>query len=143
MAAKTSSDDENDLITDINITPFVDIVLVLLVIFMVTAGIMLEQGINLSLPEAETATALDNPSPLQILISKDGTVYLEGKTIGLDELGAAATAHQKGRPNPIASVSADRGVAYERVVEVLDRLRAAGIADFALQMQKPDKKEQK
>lgn len=134
--ARIQSDDDLDVIADINITPFVDIVLVLLVIFMVTAGIMLEQGFDLTLPEAATAANLTETPQLRIFISRGGDVMLNDKMSPMEELTRRAIEVVAERANPLASVSADREVSYDRVVQVLDQLRLAGISDFALQLQK-------
>ncbi|APJ03845.1 ExbD/TolR family protein [Silvanigrella aquatica] len=129
---KMSGDD--DLIVDINITPFVDVVLVLLVIFMVTAHFIVNKGMKLELPKAATAEQLENQKTFNISIDKNGDFMLDGKIINIDQLKAAAHAAIEKKLKIVAMVSADKNSSYNSVVTVMDALRSEGVSDFALQL---------
>lgn len=133
MAGGLGSKDD-DMISEINVTPFVDVVLVLLVIFMVTAGFIANKGLKIQLPEAATAEKLSLQRTFNILVSEQGQLFLDGKPttlVELKETGAAAKA--KGE-TVVAMISADKGVVYSSVVGVMDTLRQVGISEFALQL---------
>ena len=127
--------DDSDVISEINVTPFVDVVLVLLVIFMVTAGFIVNKGVTIELPQAATAEQLQMQRTFNILVSKEGNILLDGQPVGIDGLRQRG-ADAKGKGEKIvAMISADKGVVYSYVVGVMDALRSVGIADFALQLE--------
>jgi len=121
------------IIADINVTPLVDIMLVLLIIFMLTANLIAKQAIEVELPRASQSTAL-NPTTLAITLTREGALYLNGKpTTGpaLREAVAAAVAHD---PKTQAIISGDKSVSHGRVVWVLDVVKSLGVASFAIQI---------
>jgi len=136
MAGKFSGDDE--VIADINVTPFVDVVLVLLVIFMVTSGFIVNKGMKVDLPEAASAEQLQTQKTFNILVSIDGTLLLDGVPATIQNLGSKAQEAKAGGQKVVAMISADKGVIYNSVVAVMDTLRQAGVSDFALQMEPPN-----
>jgi biopolymer transport protein TolR len=127
-------DDFNDL-AEINVTPLVDVMLVLLIIFMVTAP-MLTQGLNVELPQAEgRSLEFASNSPAKITLAASGGVYIDGVPVGsvtsgnLDlSLGPALRARKVKR----ALLEADQGVPYGRVVAVLDVLNRAGVEQLGM-----------
>lgn len=127
--------DDNDVISDINVTPFVDVVLVLLVIFMVTAGFIANKGVTIELPQAATAEQLQQQKTFNILVSKEGNILLDGQPVSLEGLRARGLEAKGSGEKVVAMISADKGVIYSSVVGVMDALRAVGIADFALQLE--------
>lgn len=133
MAGKTGGGDE-DPIVDINITPFVDVVLVLLVIFMVTAHFIVNKGMKLELPKASSAEQLQNQKTFNISIGKTGEFMLDGKLTTVEGLKAAAQEATKSKAKVVAMISADKDSVYNSVVIVMDTLRTEGITDFALQL---------
>ncbi len=133
MAGKTGGGDE-DPIVDINITPFVDVVLVLLVIFMVTAHFIVNKGMKLELPKASSAEQLQNQKTFNISIGKTGEFMLDGKLTTVEGLKAAAQEATKNKAKVVAMISADKDSVYNSVVIVMDTLRTEGITDFALQL---------
>jgi biopolymer transport protein ExbD len=125
---------DDDVISEINVTPFVDVVLVLLVIFMVTAGFIVNKGLKIQLPEAATAEQLTLQRTFNILIGANGSLFLDGKPINVEELKSTGqTAKAKGE-KVVAMISADRGAIYSSVVGVMDALRQVGISEFAFQL---------
>lgn len=133
MASKMSGDDDEPIV-DINITPFVDVVLVLLVIFMVTAHFIVNKGMKLELPKAATAEQLQNQKTFNISIGKGGELMLDGKMTNIDALKVAAREATKNKAKVVAMISADKEVVYNSVVTVMDSLRSEGVTDFGLQL---------
>ncbi|MEN9810702.1 MAG: hypothetical protein RLZZ488_2269 [Pseudomonadota bacterium] len=125
---------DDDVISEINVTPFVDVVLVLLVIFMVTAGFIVNKGLKIQLPQAATAEKLNLQRTFNILLGASGDLFLDGKPISVEELKATgASAKAKGE-KVVAMISADKSVVYSNVVGVMDALRQVGISEFAFQL---------
>ncbi|MEN9827092.1 MAG: hypothetical protein RI953_2837 [Pseudomonadota bacterium] len=125
---------DDDLISDINVTPFVDVVLVLLVIFMVTAGFIVNKGLKIQLPQAATAEKLSLQRTFNILMATNGELFLDGKPITVDGLKSTGAAAKAKGEKVVAMISADKGVVYSTVVGVMDALRQVGIAEFAFQL---------
>ena len=133
MASKTTDNDEP--IADINIVPFVDIILVVLIIFMVTTPFIMKPSININLPKAGSGDDT-TPSELSVSISADGKVSLNGKPS--DE--AAINAYSKGlaakKPDVQAIISADKDTTHGRVVSVIDAIKSGGVKKFAITIDK-------
>ncbi|MCA2960726.1 MAG: biopolymer transporter ExbD [Silvanigrellales bacterium] len=127
--------DDGDVISEINVTPFVDVVLVLLVIFMVTAGFITNKGVSIELPQAATAEQLQMQRTFNILVSKEGNILLDGQPVTTEGLRARGSEAKGKGEKVVAMISADKGVIYSSVVGVMDALRSVGIADFALQLE--------
>lgn len=138
MGASLGGGDDDDGITAINITPFVDIILVVLIIFMVTTTTLVNRSIKVQLPEAATGEAVDAPTSLAIQLLADGGLTLDGAATGLDALRAALRAQraaaQAEQRDLICLIGADKTVPHGRVVEVIDLIRQEGIAKFAIQI---------
>jgi len=125
--AQTESD---DTITGINVTPLVDITLVLLIIMMVTAKIIVSQSVPLDLPKAASGSEVQ--VVFSVTLAADGKTLVDNKPVANDDaiLGLARTAHQKN--NDIrAVIKADSAVPHGRVIHVLDLLKQAGVAKIA------------
>jgi biopolymer transport protein TolR len=116
-------------LSDINVTPFVDVMLVLLVIFMVTAP-MFSQGLPVNLPEA-SAPALVSEKPLVVSISKEQTIYLGDREVGLENLKAALT-RKEGAQAPEVLLKSDQNVPYGLVVKVMSILKEAGVEKLGI-----------
>jgi len=117
-------------LADINVTPLVDVMLVLLVIFMVTAP-MFSQGLPVTLPEAP-APALASEQPLVISISRERTVYLGEREVGLAHLQTALAEGLKGLTAPEVLLKADQEVPYGIVVQVMSVVRQAGVVKLGI-----------
>ena len=116
---------------DINVTPFVDVVLVLLIIFMVTAP-MMQQGIDVDLPETTTQNLRVHNEPLIITVKKDGTYYLANTTVTEKELGAKLTAILSGLDDKGVFLRADQSANYGSVVKALAAARIAGATKLGM-----------
>ena len=117
-------------LSDINVTPFVDVMLVLLVIFMVTAP-MFSQGLPVNLPQA-AAPALTSQQPLVVSISPQKEIYLGDRQVGLENLQAALAGEKKGDKTPEVLLKSDQSVPYGLVVQVMSILKAAGVEKLGI-----------
>ncbi len=119
-------------ISHINVTPFVDVMLVLLVIFMVTAPI-LQQGVNVELPAVEAGPLVsDTEEQLVVAIDGEGRVHLNDTPLDIVALGEKLTAIVKLRPGRTVYLRADKDVVYGKVVAVMAAIRSAGIAKLGM-----------
>ena len=134
MAGGALKDDEG-VISEINVTPFVDVVLVLLVIFMVTAGFITNKGVSIELPQAATTEQLNMQRTFNILVAQNGQILLDGAQVTADDLKTRGSAAKSSGEKVVAMISADKGVVYAAVVGVMDALRSVGITEFALQLE--------
>src|SRR5262245_32145662 len=114
-------------LADINVTPFVDVMLVLLIVFMVTAP-MLAAGMRVDLPQAKAAQPLDPKEPVIITVSRDAKLYVGRDEIARTALVPAVRAKLGGDTNRPIYVRGDRDVAYGEVVGVMDLLALNGLA---------------
>jgi biopolymer transport protein TolR len=117
--------------SEINVTPFVDVVLVLLIIFMVTAP-MMQQGIDVDLPETTTQALRVKEEPLIITVKKNGKFFLARKEIPKGELTAKLTAIFDGSDRKEVYLRADRDAAYHLVVTALAAAREAGAKSLGM-----------
>ncbi len=129
------SDDQDGTIAEINIVPFVDITLVVLIIFMVTTPFIMKPSLQLNLPKGSTGED-STPSQLSVTIAKDGRTLLNGRVALDEEISIFSTNLSKNHPDVQAIISADREVTHGRVVTVIDLIKAAGIRKFAITIDK-------
>ena len=129
MAGGVTEDDE--IITSINVTPLVDIMLVLLIIFMLTANLIDNPAIEVDLPEASTGEASE-PTTVGLVLTKDGTIYLNGSPTDEDGLRAFIPDVVKEDPKAQAIISADKDVSHGEVIQLIDIIRQLGLFRFAL-----------
>lgn len=125
-----SPNGNRQLITEINVTPMVDVMLVLLIIFMVTATYISRKGFEVQLPEGATGDDIPETS-LALRISSDGRMLLNDEPVDMDEIRARVPAILAESPGVMAVVDADRTVEYGRVMTVIDTLRSIGVKNFA------------
>ena len=133
MAFKSDSGD--DIISEINIVPMVDVILVVLIIFMVTAPMIMKPSININLPKAATGEATV-PSKLNITLTVDGKINLDGKVVDDTEVQKLALEEVKKNPEIQAIIAADKDVPHGRVISVLDIVKGAGVKKFAISIDK-------
>jgi biopolymer transport protein ExbD len=131
--------DSDDPITAINITPLVDIMLVLLIIFMVTANFIVEPQIKVELPKASTGEPSE-PENFAVVLTKDGKLYLDGDEVDMVALAATLIERLKNTPDVQAVISADKEVMHGHVVEIIDLVRRVGCKRFAINVQPEDEK---
>lgn len=128
MAASTSNDDE---IAGINVTPLVDVVLVLLVIFMITAPTLYQNAMKVNLPQAKSGED-QAKGPLQILVDQAGDITVEGKKISLEDLMNFV----KSTTPPSAIILADKKTEHGRVISIIDGLKSNGVQKFSFGVEK-------
>ena len=133
--AMGSSKDEDGVISDINITPMVDIILVLLVIFMVTANFLKKESININLPKV-AASDQNIKESKQVAVTKDGKLFLEGRSVTETGLLNEITSEARYRPNMRVTLSADENLSYGTVSRIMGLLRRCGVTRMALSVKK-------
>ncbi len=117
-------------LADINITPFVDVVLVLLVIFLITAPMMLG-GIDVRVPKTETRTSKPEER-IVLTVTKTRGVYLENQPISLDRLSKVLTGMVQRNPKSAVFLKADEAVSYGVVMKVMDIIKKAGVSQVGM-----------
>jgi biopolymer transport protein ExbD len=121
------------MITEINVTPLVDIMLVLLIIFMLTAHLIAKQAIELELPHAANSTA-PPPTTLAITLARDGALYLNEAAVTPEALRDAVRAAVQKDPKTQALIAGDKAVSHGRVVWIMDLVKTLGITSIAIQI---------
>lgn len=130
MAGKVGGGDES-MISDINVTPFVDIVLVLLIILMVTSAEIVRSSITVDLPQAASGGETVETT-LNIVVTKEGDYYLDGTKVTEREIVDKIVHEKEFSPKLQAVIAADKGVLYGKVVHVIDLVKVNGVVSFAL-----------
>ncbi len=122
----TQGDDQNSLMSQINVTPFVDVMLVLLIIFMVTAP-MLMQGVEVNLPQTTTKNIKTKEEPLMLTVNKEKEIFIEKHRIKLDNLEIKIQKIFENRRDKEILLRADKEVPYGFVIKVIAKVKQAGI----------------
>ena len=136
MGSRLGGDDD-DVIADINITPFVDIILVVLIIFMVTATQIVQTSIKVNLPEAASGEGTESTS-IGLTLLADGGLLLDGEAIDQAGLQKALRKAKETEDDVVVLIAADRDVAHGRVVWLMDVVKTEGIAKFAINIDKAE-----
>ncbi len=131
MGAQVENKQGRRVLSEINVTPFVDVMLVLLIIFMVTAP-MMQQGLNIELPETVSAGISVPDEPFILVIKKNKQVFIGSTQVPISQLGEKTTAILKARKDKQVYIQADKFVEYGVVAEALAEMRAAGLYQVSL-----------
>jgi biopolymer transport protein ExbD len=126
---------DEEPLSDINVVPLVDIILVVLIIFMVTAPMFIKPSINVNLPKAASGEQTQ-PSKLNISITADGKLNLNGTFTDEATISNKAKEELAKNPDVQAVISADKDVAHGRVVGILDIVKSVGVKKFAISIDK-------
>jgi biopolymer transport protein TolR len=121
-----TGDNHDSLMSEINVTPFVDVMLVLLIIFMVTAPMMM-QGMDVALPQVTSKPLETKEEHLMVTLNKDGQIYINDFPVSLDTLQDKLAKIVQGRTNPDVYLKADREVPYGLVAQAMAQIKDAGI----------------
>jgi len=121
----------DSLLSEINVTPFVDVMLVLLIIFMVTAPMMI-QGVDVSLPEADTGPLPSEEDQLVVTIDKDGQVYINDLLVSFDFLREKLVKILENRTGRAVFLRADKKIAYGVVIRVMSEIKGAGVEKLGM-----------
>jgi len=124
---------------EINVTPFVDVMLVLLIVFMVTAP-LLTVGVPVDLPETKASQISDDQAPLLISIQSDGKIALQNRVIEADELIPRLEAVARAKPETRIFVRGDKNVSYGEVMGVMGLVQESGFSRVALITKLPEEK---
>ena len=122
--------------SEINVTPFVDVMLVLLIVFMVTAP-LLSVGVPVDLPKTKAATLNDSHEPLVVSIDSKGVVYLQKQSINIDQLVPRLQAVTGANPDTRIFVRGDQSIHYGAVMQVMGQISAAGYKKVSLMAELP------
>jgi biopolymer transport protein TolR len=126
----------NRPVSDINITPFVDVMLVLLVVFMVTAPLM-TVAVPVDLPKTQAHTLNQDKEPLVVSVDASGKVFLQDKGMKLDDLVPKLKAITNANPEARIFVRGDKDLAYGKIMEVMGTISSAGFTKVALVAELP------
>jgi biopolymer transport protein ExbD len=137
MAGKSFDPNElGDGINDINITPFVDVVLVLLVIFMVTAPVMIKESLKVNLPKTLTSESSNKSFSIGIAITKEGQILFNGRLMSEEGIREELSKISQESPETNFLISADTDARHGDVVKMIDLLKKNNLNRFALQVEK-------
>ena len=125
---------DDDMISGINVTPLVDITLVLLIIFMTTATLMVSPSIKVNLPKAKTAEK-SPVTPFSITIDKNDNLYLNGKPVTEDEIVNKIKSVKKSGSTPEVIIAADKDVRHGFFIHIIDIVKQQGVDKFAINIQ--------
>lgn len=128
---------------DINVVPYIDVMLVLLVIFMVTAPLLM-QGVQVELPKATTAPVVTNEEPLIVSVKADGSYYInlgdeQEQTVALADVGKKVAIVLRRKPETAVLVWGDTSVPYGKVIELMSSLQSVGASSVGLVTENPEK----
>ncbi|MBM3560762.1 MAG: protein TolR [Alphaproteobacteria bacterium] len=119
------------MVSEINVAPFVDVMLVLVVIFMLTAP-LLTAGVPVDLPQASASPIREEVEPLVLSVDKDGRIYLMDSEVEQASLGARLSAMARANPELRVFVRGDRSISYGRIMEVMGMVSESGFTKVAL-----------
>ena len=128
--------DDDEVMNEINMTPLIDVMLVLLIVFILAVP-AIHSAVPLTLPRANSAAPQQPAEPVRLDIDAQGRTYWNGKAVDGDALKANAQQAAALDPQPVVRLSGDRAVAYERVLQTLNLLQGAGLAKVNFVAQKP------
>jgi len=128
--------------SEINVTPFVDVMLVLLIIFMITAP-LLTAGVQVDLPKTTAKAISGKDEPLTVTVNKDGQIYLQETELEIEALAPRLQAITGNNPDVRIFVRGDKAISYGRVMEVMGTVNAAGFKKVALITEKRHFKQKK
>lgn len=134
MAGKASA--SNETISEINVVPLVDIILVVLIIFMVTAPALIKPSVEVRLPEAASADETE-PSLLNVAVTAEGTVLINNQEVNEDEAKSLSRSEFERNPEVQAVIVADRDLSYGQIIRVLDWIKSSGVKNFAVTTDQP------
>ena len=136
MAFGGGLDDKDDIVSEINMTPLVDVMLVLLIIFMITVPV-LTHSVKIDLPQAKNEPNIVQPQTITLSVTADGSVHWNETTVDAAALENRLQAAAAQKPQPEIHIRGDRKVAYEQVVKTMAAVQRAGIQKLGF-VTKPD-----
>ena len=128
--------DDDEVMTEINMTPLIDVMLVLLIVFILAVP-AIHSAVPLTLPRASSAAPQQPAEPVRLDIDAQGRTYWNAKAVDEDALKVQAQQAATLDPQPVVRLSGDRAVAYERVLQTLSTLQGSGLTKVNFIAQKP------
>ncbi|MDP1594719.1 MAG: biopolymer transporter ExbD [Gallionella sp.] len=128
MAFNSNSD--NEMMSEINVTPLVDVMLVLLVVFIITAPLLAPQSLKINLPKTDAVQQQDQPQRVSLVVDEKGTIELEQRPVSDEELSALLRQRALD-PQFQLQIEADKAVPYGRIAELMALAQHAGVAKLA------------
>ena len=124
--AFSSQDQDDDMLSEINMIPLIDVMLVLLIVFMITVPVM-KHAVDVALPQASSQVSPDKPSTIELSVSAEGQFHWNDKAVSDDELQALLAETAAAEPQPELHIRGDKAVRYERVAQAMAAAQRAGI----------------
>jgi len=125
-------DDDDDIVAEINMTPLIDIMLVLLILFMVTSSVSLESGLDVELPKIAGQTESKEGSAVIISLGEEGGISVQGKQVSFDNLSSAITQSLEQEKTGLVILEGDSKSRLGNAVQIMDIAKAAGAKSFAI-----------
>ncbi len=132
MGMKLSGGSDQDIMADINVTPLIDIMLVLLIIFMATSSLTLESGLDIELPKSSSKSEKKSGTALVLSLDKDGSVSVEGKKIEASNLKDSIAEALSKKEEKLVVFEGDTNSTLGRTIELMDIAKSAGAENFAI-----------
>ncbi len=130
--------DHDEVMSEINMVPFIDVMLVLLVIFIITVPVM-KHAVNVQLPRAANEKEVVQPQTLRLTVQADGSYWLDGQKLADDQLGTRLQAAAAQQPQPDLHIRGDREVRYERVAQAMAAAQQAGLSKIGFVTEPPQR----
>lgn len=131
MAMSGGGGDDDEVLSEMNVTPLVDVMLVLLVMFIVTASAV-TTAVHVNLPKTDSVAPPDAKQPIVLSVDRDGNYFLDKDKVSLDELKQRLVQIHQKTPNKAAQLQADKGVPYGKVGKAMAALQSSGIQKIAV-----------
>lgn len=134
MAVNLKNDNsQDDIITDINVTPFIDIMLVLLIIFMVTSSVSLQSGLEVDIPKISSkGAAKENPSAVMVSVNQKGEIFVDGLSVKLSDLETVIKKQLLKNKTDMIILQGDKSSSLQNTLDIIDIAKKAGAQKFAI-----------
>ena len=132
MSMKTSKDEEDDIVCEINMTPLIDVMLVLLIVFMVSSTAALESGMDIELPKTALTNQKKDAEILVISLGKDGKVAVQGKSVKPEDITRKIASSLKELKTDSVILEGDTSANLGKAVELMDMAKVAGAKNFSI-----------
>ena len=128
--------DQDEPIAEINVVPLVDVILVVLIIFMVTAPLVLKPTIDVDLPQASSGEQKQSAKTIEVVVKKDGQVFFDGKGVDLEQLKEQISVEAKANAESSVVLTADKDVTLNGLTVIIDVIKTSGIKKVGFSIQK-------
>lgn len=132
MAIKMDDNDNDSIMSEINMTPLIDIMLVLLIIFMVTSSVSLESGLDIDLPKSESKTASQEGKAVLISLDRHGAISVQGKEVDMGALKNSIIDALENEKTSLVIFEGDKNSNLGKTIEIMDIAKSAGAVKFAI-----------